>query len=241
MLWNSLTTFMAVVVMETSLKRRLWQSSSWKLLLNVVYGSRCHGNQDGRKTRTQSNRIQTFPILDYRQTNWCHTESIHWGENHVFTRTTCSRVGVFLRPAADCFVAQELKKRRVSDVVRVCESTYNADKLEAAGIKCHDWAFDDGTPPPNHVIKDWLKLLLDRFSASREGCIAIHCVAGLGRAPVLVAIALIELGMKYEEAVETIRKERRGAINAKQLQYLSQYKHNKRLTINKRHHLCTIH
>ena len=58
---------------------------------------------------------------------------------------------------------------------------------------------------------------------------AVHCVAGLGRAPVLVAIALIEAGMKFEEAVERIREVRRGAINAKQLQYLSQYKSHKRL------------
>ena len=43
--------------------------------------------------------------------------------------------------------------------------------------------------------------------------IAIHCVAGLGRAPLLVAIALIECGVDYLTAVETIRKERRGAIN----------------------------
>lgn len=38
-------------------------------------------------------------------------------------------------------------------------------------------------------------------------CLAVHCVAGLGRAPVLVAIALIEAGMKYEDAVEMIRGE----------------------------------
>lgn len=45
-----------------------------------------------------------------------------------------------------------------------------------------------------------------------------------GRAPVLVAIALIEAGMKYEDAVELIRRERRGALNQKQLDFLEKYK-----------------
>lgn len=49
-------------------------------------------------------------------------------------------------------------------------------------------------------------LLSFRFVADPSSCVAVHCVAGLGRAPVLVALALIELGMKYEEAVELIRE-----------------------------------
>ena len=49
------------------------------------------------------------------------------------------------------------------------------------------------------------------------------------RAPVLVALALIELGMKYEDAVELIRRKRRGAINAKQLSYLEKYRPKSRL------------
>ncbi|KAH9405344.1 Protein tyrosine phosphatase type IVA 1 [Tyrophagus putrescentiae] len=154
---------------------------------------------------------------------------------------------------------EELQRRKVTDVVRVCESTYSAKRLEQAGIQCHDWAFDDGTPPPPAIITDWLNLIIERFKqqpgspGTRSGnsspttgggvangaavvangnenvgpCIAVHCVAGLGRAPVLVAIALIEAGMKYEDAVEMIRDVRRGAINAKQLQYLSQYKPKK--------------
>ena len=60
-----------------------------------------------------------------------------------------------------------------------------------------------------------------------ETCIGVHCVTGLGRAPVLVAVALVELGMKYEDAVELIRKKRRGAINAKQLEFLAKYKRRK--------------
>lgn len=44
------------------------------------------------------------------------------------------------------------------------------------------------------------------FKENSEQSIAVHCVAGLGRAPVLVALALIEAGMKYEDAVELIRR-----------------------------------
>lgn len=44
------------------------------------------------------------------------------------------------------------------------------------------------------------------------------------RAPVLVAVALVEQGLHYDDAVAVIREKRRGAINAKQLKWLKSYK-----------------
>ena len=40
--------------------------------------------------------------------------------------------------------------------------------------------------------------VFQEFLSDPDTCIDVHCVTGLGRAPVLVATALIELGMKYE-------------------------------------------
>uniref|UniRef100_A0A3B4ADE9 Protein tyrosine phosphatase type IVA 3 n=1 Tax=Periophthalmus magnuspinnatus TaxID=409849 RepID=A0A3B4ADE9_9GOBI len=53
--------------------------------------------------------------------------------------------------------------------------------------------------------------------------------ATLNKAPVLVALALIECGMKYEDAVQFIRQKRRGAFNSKQLFYLEKYRPKMRL------------
>nr|XP_044619711.1 protein tyrosine phosphatase type IVA 1-like [Equus asinus] len=119
---------------------------------------------------------------------------------------------------------QELKRNGVTIIVRVCEATYNTAILEKEGIQVLDWPFDDGAPPPRHIVEKWLKLIKQKFRQDPGSCIAVHCAAGLGRAPVLVAIALIEGGMKSEDAVQFIRQKRRGAFNSKQLLYLEKYR-----------------
>ncbi|XP_025089887.1 protein tyrosine phosphatase type IVA 2-like [Pomacea canaliculata] len=124
---------------------------------------------------------------------------------------------------------EELQKHGVKHVVRVCDPTYNKEKLEKEGIEVLDWQFDDGSPPPAEVVSNWFNLLKTKFREDPGCCVAVHCVAGLGRAPVLVAIALMEAGMKYEDAVELIRQKRRGAINSKQLAFLEHYRPKSRL------------
>ncbi|RKP11093.1 protein-tyrosine phosphatase-like protein [Thamnocephalis sphaerospora] len=146
---------------------------------------------------------------------------------------------------------KEFAKYGVTDVVRVCEPTYQRARLERAGYRVHDWSFDDGCEPPDTIIEHWLGLLETRFgpearlARSTNGvsgtrpppdqltddtdlCVAIHCVAGLGRAPLLVAIALIEYGMSPLDSVAYVRERRRGAINNRQLRYVERYRRHTR-------------
>mmetsp|Transcript_15544 Transcript_15544/g.18439 ORF Transcript_15544/g.18439 Transcript_15544/m.18439 type:complete len:217 (+) Transcript_15544:594-1244(+) len=150
---------------------------------------------------------------------------------------------------------KECRKHHVTDVVRVCEPTYPATGLESAGISLHELPYPDGHSPPKDVLDKWLRLVDERFvssppspavdaiQASHSGslaavsasppCIAVHCVAGLGRAPVLVAIALIEFAkLDPVDAVSLIRRHRRGAINGKQLNWLERYQRSYRASVS---------
>lgn len=137
---------------------------------------------------------------------------------------------------------KECKKHNVTAVTRVCEEKlYEPTELLNAGIQLHELPYPDGHSPPEDVLDRWLDIVHQVFyesdhttaaatttggsSTDQSPCIAVHCVAGLGRAPVLVAIAMIEFGnMDPVEAVVKIRKVRRGAINDKQLNWLESYK-----------------
>uniref|UniRef100_A0A672FM05 Protein tyrosine phosphatase type IVA 3 n=1 Tax=Salarias fasciatus TaxID=181472 RepID=A0A672FM05_SALFA len=99
---------------------------------------------------------------------------------------------------------EELKKFKVNTLVRVCDATYDKAPVEKEGIQVLDWPFDDGAPPPTQIVDNWLKLVNNKFREEPGCCIAVHCVAGLGR-------------------------NRRGAFNSKQLLYLEKYRPKMRL------------
>lgn len=123
---------------------------------------------------------------------------------------------------------QELKAFGVTDVVRTCEPTYSPDNFEKEGIRVHEMTFPDGAAPPDELIQRWNALVSSRYKPrdpADAGTVAVHCVAGLGRAPVMAAVALIEMtAMDPMDAVEKIREQQKGAFNARQLKYLQTYK-----------------
>ncbi|KAG0341129.1 Protein tyrosine phosphatase type IVA 1 [Podila horticola] len=117
-----------------------------------------------------------------------------------------------------------LEEHNVTDLVRICEGNpYSSQPLNAIGITVHDdMKFQDGTAPGKDVVARWLDLN-DHvfFDTPKSGrCIAVHCVSGIGRAPVLVAISLVENGMDPLDAIAYIRKVRRGALNRVQIAFL---------------------
>ena len=75
---------------------------------------------------------------------------------------------------------------------------YKTEELTRAGVAVSELSFSDGSAPTQEIVDKWLNLVNKEFQANSDTCIGVHCVTGLGRAPVLVATALIELGMKYE-------------------------------------------
>ena len=119
------------------------------------------------------------------------------------------------------------KSYNVTDVVRTCEEChYSDDFLKSLNIEGHAFVFADGTIPPEDVVKSFIALCDSRFgpgATNPKATISIHCKAGLGRAPTLVTIALIEHGMANLEAIQTVKKYRNEAFNQKQLLALTRY------------------
>jgi len=126
----------------------------------------------------------------------------------------------------------------VKNVVRACEPTYDAAVLQAAGITLHEMEYSDGSNPSPEMIDKWLQLVETVFPRRGHAppevgtAIAVHCVAGLGRAPLFVVLAFVERGMKNLEAVDFVRSQRRGSVNAKQLEFVRGYQ--------RRHKGCLI-
>lgn len=102
------------------------------------------------------------------------------------------------------------------------------------------WPFLDGTTPSVDVIRNWLNLITKVVSEAADKtvipAIGIHCIAGLGRAPLLIAVALIEDGIAPLEAVKIIRERRPGSFNTTQLRYLKAYTPTK----NRQQQCCVI-
>ncbi|GKT22872.1 protein tyrosine phosphatase type IVA 3-like [Aduncisulcus paluster] len=134
----------------------------------------------------------------------------------------------------DDFV-QIFVKNKVKKVVRLTNPTYSTKMLNAKGISVIDLSFPDGSLPTEELLASWREIVADIFppeqveakskiSGPAEGhSLCVHCLASLGRAPVLVAVALIDRGFDQTDVIQHIRKVRRGCFNRSQIDWLLSY------------------
>ncbi|KAI9222591.1 protein-tyrosine phosphatase-like protein [Blastocladiella britannica] len=130
---------------------------------------------------------------------------------------------------------------RLSASVAGGAHAYDSAPLVAAGISVHDWAaFDDGGVPSAAQVAKWIAFLATLVvaavaeDASEAPVVAVHCVSGIGRAPLLVALATVESGIDALDAVSSVRALRRGALNNVQVRWLADYRPKKTLADLKR-------
>lgn len=127
----------------------------------------------------------------------------------------------------------------VTTVLRLCEQRdYDEEYLAGSNIKVIHMPLQDGDVPDVEIVKQWLNIISNETNG-----IAVHCRAGLGRAPLFVCIGLIKIGgMNDVEAINLVRKHIKGALNSKQIDFLCntlrtiQFKQNKK----KKDHGCII-
>ena len=111
----------------------------------------------------------------------------------------------------------------VKTLVKLCDETrYDTDYLIHHGINVINIPLQDGTVPSKEVVKQWTNII-----KQEKNCIAVHCVSGLGRAPLFTCIGLIIIEkMDPVDAILFVRKTIRSALNANQINFLETFKYS---------------
>lgn len=96
------------------------------------------------------------------------------------------------------------------------------EQVRARGIRWHHLPIVDVQPPDARFEAAWLTAGTELSGMLSEGRrVLVHCRGGLGRAGVVAARLLVDLGVGAAETVELVRKARPGAIEtAAQLEYV---------------------
>lgn len=108
------------------------------------------------------------------------------------------------------------KHFNVTRVIRLNEAKYDKNTFTDNGISHSDLFFIDGSVPPQKIVDQFFKI-----AEAEDGCMAIHCKAGLGRTGTLIGLYAMK-HFKFPAAafIGWIRIARPGSILGPQQYYL---------------------
>lgn len=117
-------------------------------------------------------------------------------------------------------VLSHFSKRNVGLIVRLNSELYSPTYFTALGINHLDMIFEDGTCPPLHMVKKFIRLAHEMITI-RNKAIAVHCKAGLGRTGCLIGAYLIyRYGFTANEIIAYMRFMRPGMVVGPQQHWL---------------------
>jgi protein tyrosine phosphatase type IVA len=141
---------------------------------------------------------------------------------NTFTNINHNRLNLFISETPNNYnivqFINELHSRGIKHVVRLCGKTYDPSPILDSTIIFHDLSYLNGTIPTKELLTKWNKII------KLNEPVLVHCISGLGRAPVLVTVSLIENKMNHDIAIRYIREKRPGSLNSKQREWLHNYK-----------------
>jgi len=111
---------------------------------------------------------------------------------------------------------------------KMCDKKFFVSEIYSTNLKWIHLPITDLKPPEHKFIDKWqtAKALLKNYLIDGKN-IVVHCMGGKGRSGTVAAVLLIEFGENNKEAIEIVRKNRKGAIETKEQEdYILSYRIN---------------
>lgn len=117
-------------------------------------------------------------------------------------------------------VLDVFQREDVGLVARLNDELYDRRHFLDVGIEHIEMFFDDGTNPPDDIVREFIRLAEHTIENKRQK-VAVHCKAGLGRTGVLIGAYLVyKYQFTAQEAIGFMRIVRPGMVVGPQQQYM---------------------
>jgi protein tyrosine phosphatase type 4A len=109
---------------------------------------------------------------------------------------------------------EKFKIFNIKTIIRLCEPSYSlsSDMIEILDLPIITCV------PSKEVIRQWNSIL-----DSINGNMYVHCESGLGRAPTMIAIALLQKDVEPYNAIQMLRTINKKLFNNNQLKFIFNY------------------